>query len=72
MPKRRALVDSDGNSTGNSWISSSDDEGDEDSFRALLATQDDSCPECGFDGPLRSTRKGYKCPRCKALVIPSE
>ena len=71
MPRKRALVDSDGNATGNSWISGRDEEESE-GWRALLSESDDGCSSCGFEGPLRLTRKGYKCPQCRTLVIPNE
>jgi hypothetical protein len=66
--QKQVLVDSDGNLTGNSWTSSAQDE--DATFQSLLEDQDDGCPFCGFDGQLRSTRKGYKCPECREIVIP--
>jgi len=72
MPRKHGLIDADGNSTGNSWISNRDGDEEEEGFRSLFTSQDDGCTACGFEGPLRSTRKGYKCPKCRTLVIPSE
>lgn len=67
--KRKHLVDPDGLPTGNSWNRA---ETTEDGFMAALYEQEDGCPECGSDKPLRSTRKGWKCPDCREIVIPSE
>lgn len=67
---RKQLLDADGASTGNSWNRAETD-GDE-GFTAGLFDQEDGCPYCGFEGQLRSTRKGYKCPECREIVIPSE
>lgn len=68
--RKRSLVDSDGMNTGNSWTSKAIDE--EESFFRNLSEQDEGCPECDYEGPLRSTRKGWKCPSCKEIVIPVE
>lgn len=67
--RKRQLLDSEGASTGCSWTSA--DAEDDEGFRQLLQSEE-GCPECGYDGPLRSTRKGYKCPDCRTIVIPSE
>lgn len=71
MARKQILVDSDGNPTGNSWNSGDNDEESLDGFRALIE-QDEGCPYCGYEGHLRSTRKGYKCPKCREIVIPTE
>lgn len=42
------------------------------SFFGHLRDLDDECPECGYEGVLRSTRKGIQCPKCKAIVIPND
>ena len=31
----------------------------------------DSCPECGYEGPLDLKKKGYVCPECRNLVLPN-
>ncbi len=66
---KKQLFDADGLPSGNSWTSAAIAE--EESLWDL-ADQDDGCPLCGYDGQLRSTRKGYKCPECREIVIPSE
>ncbi len=68
---RKQLLDSDGNSTGNSWNRANNVE-QEEGFTTGLFEQEDGCPHCGYDGALRSTRKGWKCPECREIVIPSE
>lgn len=68
---RKHLVDLDGLPTGNSWTSNNDDDDRDDGFRHLIE-QDEGCHHCGYDGQLRSTRKGYKCPQCRQIVIPTE
>lgn len=68
MARRIRLVDSDGLSTGNSWNRVEDEE---EGFRSLLEAED-GCPYCNYEGSLRSTRKGWRCPRCREIVIPSE
>lgn len=70
MSRKHVLVDLDGISTGNSWTNPTDNEHDA-GFRQLIE-QDDGCHHCGYDGQLRSTRKGYKCPECRQIVIPAE
>jgi len=70
---KRMLVDPDGNCSGNTWNSARNDEDeydDENTFKSLLE-QDEGCP-CGYEGALRSTRRGWKCPKCKNIVVPSE
>lgn len=69
MSRKAQLFDADGLPSGNSWNKAHIDEAE-----SLwdLADQEEGCPECGFEGPLRSTRKGYKCPECREIVIPSE
>lgn len=69
MSRKAQLFDRDGLPSGNSWTSSNIDDGE-----SLwdLADQTEGCPECDYEGPLRSTRKGWKCPSCRHLVIPSE
>lgn len=67
---RRQLLDSDGFPTGNSWNRAEPEE-DTGLIRGL-AEQEDGCPHCEYDGQLRSTRKGWKCPKCRAIVIPLE
>lgn len=69
---RKQLVDSDGVATGNSWNRADNDEDEDRGFTGRLFEQEDGCPYCGFEGQLRSTRKGYKCPECREIVIPSE
>jgi anaerobic ribonucleoside-triphosphate reductase len=32
----------------------------------------DSCPNCGYQGPPESSRRGYTCPECKYLLLESE
>lgn len=71
MSRKRILIDADGMSNGNSWTKNDDNDNDE-GFRALLTVQDDGCYVCEFEGPLKSTRRGYKCPVCRTIVIPSE
>ncbi len=68
MPRKRGLVDSEGMPTGNSWTSPDDEE--ERGFRSLI-DQEEICHFCGYDGPLRPTRKGYKCPECREIVLPA-
>lgn len=67
--KKFPLFDSSGMPSGNTWTSSHID--DRESLWDLVE-QDEGCPECGFEGPLRSTRIGWKCPSCREIVIPSE
>lgn len=67
---RKHLLDSEGIATGNSWNRA--DIGEDPGYTGSLSEQEDGCPECGFDGQLRSTRKGWKCPECRAIVIPTE
>lgn len=69
---RKQLLDSDGVATGNSWNRVGDDEDYDKGFTGGLFEQQDGCPFCDFEGQLRSTRKGYKCPKCREIVIPSE
>lgn len=67
---KKQLLDSDGVPTGNAWNRAEVEESN-DNFSSLFEQQD-GCPYCGFDGQLRSTRKGYKCPECREIVIPAE
>lgn len=67
---KKQLLDADGMSSGNSWnqaITNSSEEG----FTTALFEQEDGC-DCGYEGQLRSTRKGWKCPSCRKIVIPLE
>lgn len=34
-----------------------------------LYEAEDSCPECDYYGPMRSTRRGWRCPKCRTLVV---
>jgi len=68
---RKQLIDSEGFQTGNSWNRATTDQAEE-GFTTALFEQEEGCAECGYDGPLRSTRKGWKCPECRRIVIPSE
>jgi hypothetical protein len=70
MTRKRGLVDFDGLPTGNSWTTRDDDDV-ETGFRSLI-DQEEVCHFCGYDGPLRPTRKGYKCPKCREIVLPAE
>ena len=40
-------------------------------FDHLYETEDE-CQRCGYFGPLKSTRKGYRCPDCGKLVVRHE
>ena len=71
MARKSALIDSEGFQTGNSWNRASTEEAEE-GFTQSLFEQEEGCNECGYDGPLRSTRKGWKCPECRRIVIPLE
>lgn len=44
-------------------------EAENDSFFDHLRSFDDECPNCGYFGPMRSTRKGMKCPDCREIVV---
>lgn len=67
---KKELLDSNGATTGNSWNRANTD--DDTGFMSGLYEQQDGCVYCDYEGQLRSTRKGWKCPRCKEIVIPSE
>lgn len=41
-------------------------------FFGHLRGNEDECPNCGYYGPMRSTRKGMKCPECREIAIPTE
>lgn len=71
MSRKKTLVDFDGIPTGNSWTTLDDSEEALEGFRVLIA-QEEGCPYCEYEGVLRSTRKGYKCPKCREIVIPNE
>lgn len=30
------------------------------------------CENCGYEGPLEARSKGYTCPDCRYLVLPTE
>lgn len=42
---------------------------DSNSMFGNLYEADDECPKCEYYGPMRPTRKGYRCPECRALVV---
>jgi hypothetical protein len=66
---RRKSLDSEGMGSGNSWNRA---EIEEDYSAWGLIDQEEGCDECGYEGPLRSTRKGWKCTECRKIVIPAE
>ncbi|NJL55765.1 hypothetical protein HC928_11655 [bacterium] len=68
MRKKSPLFDLAGNPSGNSWTSAHIAEEEESLWD--LAEQDEGCPECGYEGPLKSTRRGWKCPECREIIIP--
>lgn len=69
---RKQLLDPDGAATGNSWNRAHTEDDEQEGFTAGLFEQQDGCPFCEYEGQLRSSRKGWKCPKCREIVIPSE
>lgn len=43
---------------------------DEKSFAAELLDRDEGCHLCGYEGILQLTKKGWKCPQCRKILIP--
>ena len=33
---------------------------------------DESCLECGYEGPLTLRKRGYQCPECQTLILPMQ
>lgn len=44
-------------------------EEESDTMFGHLYEAEDECQHCGYYGPLRSTRKGYRCPDCRKIVV---
>jgi hypothetical protein len=66
------LLDEAGLPTGNRHVKAIRPSDESNGSLFDLYEQEEGCPYCEYDGMLRSTRKGYRCPQCKEIVIPHE